>query len=151
MDDLEGLAHYDSIMIKCGSDKLTRVYNKWREEFELVQIYYVRGSSIPSFISIWLQSARLHSLGGVWLSLLNFSSCPIECVETSCLRQGGGRGLHPSSMQRGRRPPAAEPRPRAEARETDTTDERVRKTALKTRVSLIHPPTNLTVTSVPYL
>ena len=44
MDDLEGLAHYDSIMIKCGSDKPTRVYNKWREEFELVQIYYVRPS-----------------------------------------------------------------------------------------------------------
>jgi len=59
MDDLEGLAHYDSIMIKCGSDKLTRVYNKWREEFELVQIYYVRGSSIPSFISIWLQREHL--------------------------------------------------------------------------------------------
>jgi len=48
MDDLEGLAHYDSIMIKCGSDKPTRVYNKWREEFELVQMFYVWGSSIPS-------------------------------------------------------------------------------------------------------
>jgi len=73
MDDLDGLAHYDSIMIKCGSDKLTRVYNKWREEFELVQIYYVRGSSIPSFISIWLQSARLHSLGGVFCLLYDIS------------------------------------------------------------------------------
>ena len=55
------------------------------------------------------------------------------------------------TVWRRKKPPPAEPCPQAVARETGATGGRVRKMARKTRVSLIHPPTNLTVTSVPYL
>ena len=61
-------------------------------------------------------------------------------VETGSLRQSGGRGLRPPSALLGRR-----------LGEIGTANGRVREMACKTRVSLIHSPTNLTVTSVPYL
>jgi len=77
-----------------------------------------------------------------------------QSVETSGPRQCGGRGLRLSineeevgasasqSEWRRERPPTAEPCPQAEARETGATGGRVRKVALKTRVSLTHFPAN---------